>query len=471
MKKIDIDLKKIPLHSWVWVIIYAIITLGLSIWTGNFWIFILAFPILFDICITHIIPWRWWEKSKSKALKSTMKLLEDLVVVLIAVHIMNVFIFQNFRIPSSSLEKTYLVGDFLFVSKVTYGPRTPMTPVAFPLFHNQFPLGLGKTYFSKPQWKYKRLKGLRDIKLYDIVVFNFPAGDTIANKILNPDYYSLIKQHGRDVVLNNERTFGKIDYRPVDMRDHYVKRVVGMPGDSLQIKDNDLYLNGIKQQRPKEMQLNYFVQTDGAFFTKKEIKEFGLRKDDVILLSGQDQNYSELFQYHLKLDSVDANGYGTVYHFPLTDSMRDKIAKHSAVKNIVLEPSPDNFSSPVYPLTIDLGWTRDNYGPIWIPKKDETIRLTPENIEIYARCIRNYEGHDLVVKDGKAFIDGIASDTYTFTMDYYWMMGDNRHRSADSRSWGFVPEDHVVGTPLFVWLSWDKDYNRIRWNRFFTLPK
>lgn len=470
MKKINFDYKKVPLHSWIWVAIYAILTIGMAIWTRNVWVFIIVFPFLFDICITHIIPWRWWEKSNSKALKSFMKLIEDLVVVLIVVHMLNLFIFQNFKIPSSSLEKTYLVGDYLYVSKLSYGPRVPMTPLAFPLFHNQFPWG-GKTYSEKPQWEYKRLKGLREIKLYDIVVFNFPAGDTICTKKLNPDYYTTVHMDGRDRVWNDKQTYGEIQYRPVDMRDHYVKRLAGMPGDSLAVIDNDLYLNGVKQERPKEMQLNYYVQTNGAFFTNEELQQLGVSNDDVLFFSGQDPRFSYLYQSYLKLDSVNNSGYGAVYHMPLTEEMKTELSKHSAVKKIVIEPTPDVKSFPTYPLNLDTGWTRDNYGPIWIPKKGATITLTPENLEIYDRCIRNFERHNLEIKDGKAFIDGVQSDTYTFAMDYYFMLGDNRHRSADSRAWGFVPEDHIVGTPLFVWLSWDKDKKGVRWNRFFKLPK
>lgn len=466
-----VDLKKIPLHSWIWVIIYAILTIGMSIWAGNIWIFILIFPFLFDICITHIIPWRWWEKSKSKALKSTMKLIEDLVVVLIAVHLLNVFIFQNFKIPSSSLEKTYLVGDFLFVSKLTYGPRTPMTPIAFPLFHNQFPMGLGKTYLDKPQMKYKRLKGLRSLKLYDIVVFNFPAGDTVCLKAPNPDYYTQVYQFGRDRVWSDKQLFGKVVYRPVDMRDHYVKRLVGMPGDRLEIRNNQLYLNGEAQKNPKEMQLNYYVQTNGNYFSEKELMDWGIRKDDQFLISGQDPNVSQLFQHFLHLDSVNNQGYGAVYHFPLTEEMKAKIEKHSIVRKIVVEPSPNYEGFTTYPLGLDTGWNRDNYGPIWIPKRGESIELTQENLALYSRCIKNYEGHELEIVGNQVLIDGEPRNNYTFEMDYYFMMGDNRHNSADSRAWGFVPEDHIVGTPAFVWLSWDVDKGGVRWNRFFTLPK
>lgn len=466
------DFKQVPLRSWIWLAIYGVLILFATWWMENLWILIILGPIIFDICITHFVPWRWWEQHKSKALRSGMKLLEDIVVVLIAVYLINGFIFQNFKIPTSSLEKTCYVGDHLFVSKLAYGPRVPMTPIAFPIFHNAFPWG-GKTYLEQPQLKYKRMKGFSKPKMGDLVVFNFPAGDTVTQKVVNPDYYTLVHKYGREQVWTDKATFGEVYYRPVDMRDHYIKRLVGMPGDSLQIVHNDLFINGLLQERPEYMQLNYFVQTGEQFLTSAELDELDITPSDVTLLSGDEPMYRPFFRYGLELDSLPQGGYGNVYHLPLTKAMQEQLTANPSVRKIVLEPSPEPESFTTYPLELETGWTRDNYGPIWIPKKGATIPLTPQNVALYSRCIRNYECHDLLVsaEDGKVYIDGAQTDTYTFEMDYYFMMGDNRHNSADSRAWGFVPEDHIVGKPLFITLSRGYERHRIRWERFFRVPK
>lgn len=456
----NMDWKSVSKGSWIKFAIWAVLVIAFAIWARSIWILLLL-PLFFDIYISKIVPWRWWKKSQSSFVRGMMGLLEDLVVVLLIVHALNLFVFQQFKIPSGSLEKTALIGDHLFVSKLSYGPRVPMTPLAFPLVHNQFPGG-AKAYLDKPQWDYKRLKGLGKVEMYDIVVFNFPVGDTVALQVTNPDYYTLVKQYGRERVWNDERTFGKVVFRPVDMRDHYVKRAVGMPGDSLQIINNALYINGQKLKEPELLQYNYFVETDGYHFSPSELKDLGINNDDVVLLSNQTV---------IAVDSTLSNPAGAIYHFPLTAEMKGRLERHSHVKRIAIEPDPTPEQFFTFPINMNTGWTRDNYGPLWIPKAGATIVLTPTNIALYERCIRNYEGHDLVQKDGVVYIDGAATDTYTFEMDYYWMMGDNRHNSLDSRSWGLVPEDHIVGKPLFVWLSWDKDKGGVRWNRFFTVPR
>lgn len=456
-EKKKIDWNGVSKKRWIKAAIWAIVILLFSVWVSSAWFFLIVYPIIFDIYVTQFMPWRWWEKSSSSIVRGAMGLIEDLVVVLIIVHFLNLFVFQQFKIPSGSLEKTALIGDHLFVSKLSYGPRVPMTPLAFPLFHNQFPGG-GKAYLDKPQWKYHRVKGIGKVKMNDIVVFNFPVGDTVALNVTNPDYYTLKKQYGRERIWSDKQTFGEVVYRPVDMRDHYVKRAVGMPGDSLQIINNSLYINGQLMKEPEKLQYNYFVETNGNHFSSKELQDLGINEDDIVLLANQ--------TFVLNNDTLGATG--ALYHFPLTKEMKEKLERHSIVTKILIEPSPAPDQFYTFPIDMETGWTRDDYGPLWIPKKGATIYLTPDNLELYGRCIKNYEGHDLMVKDHIVYIDGIASDTYTFEMDYYWMMGDNRHNSLDSRSWGFVPEDHIVGKPMFVWLSWDKDKGGVRWNRFFT---
>ncbi|MDO4770810.1 signal peptidase I [Porphyromonas sp.] len=471
MKKIDF--KSLGWKKLTKFVILAIALLLFSVWVNSIWVFIIISPLLFDGYFTKFINWRWWQSHPNSSLRYAMKWVEDIVVVLVLVHMLNLFVFQQFKIPSSSLEKTCLVGDHLYVSKLSYGPRVPMTPFAFPLVHNMFPWGM-KSYLDKPQLEYNRAKGLGSVERGDIVVFNFPAGDTVALQVPNPDYYTLVHQFGREHVHRNRQRFGEIVHRPVDMRDHYVKRCVGMPGDSLEIKNNVLFINGQRSEDPEHLQYNYFIQTDGSFFSESELDDLGVSVDDRMVLDGREPAYAELFA-SMSLDTIAPNSFGTVYHFPLTREMKEKLEKRTGVRKVVVEPTPTAQDFPTYPLTVDKGWTRDNYGPIFIPKKGVTIHLNLENLPIYERCIRNFEGHTLSIKEGRIFIDGAATDTYTFAMDYYFMMGDNRHNSADSRAWGFVPEDHIVGKPLFVWLSIDKDKplfgGGIRWSRFFSVPK
>lgn len=471
MKKID--LKHIGRGAWLRFALYTIVLSLFALWVDSLWVFVIVFPILFDAFFTKFIRWRWWVDHPNATLRGTMKWIEDIVSVLIIVHLLNLFVFQQFKIPTSSLEKTCLVGDHLYVSKLSYGPRIPMTPLAFPLVHNMFPWG-SKSYLDVPQWKYRRAKGLGNVERGDIVVFNFPAGDTVALKRSNVDYYNLVHQFGREHIHRDKSMFGDVVYRPVDMRDHYVKRCVGMPGDTLMIRDNALFINGDRYEDPQYIQYNYFVQTDGTFISEAELDELGVSNDDRMILDGRAAVYADLFA-SMHLDTISPQNYGFVYHFPLTVEMREKLSKRAGVRKIVIEPTPTAQDFPTYPLVMDTGWTRDNFGPLFIPKKGATVHITPETLPLYERCIRNFEGHTLAVKEGRIFIDGMASDTYTFAMDYYFMMGDNRHNSADSRSWGFVPEDHIVGKPLFVWLSLDKDKSLfdggIRWDRFFTVPK
>ena len=463
-------------RDWISFSLWTAASLAFCLWLGNWWLFILLLFFFFDLYISRFIPWRWWQQSESKAVRNTMSLVEDIVVVLILVSVLNLFFFQMFKIPTSSLEKTNLVGDHLIVSKVNYGPRVPMTPLALPLVHNQIPGTGAKSFSEAVKLPYRRLRGFEDFKRGDIVVFNFPAGDTVPTKVPNPDYYTLVSLYGRERIWRDKETFGEVIYRPVDMRDHYVKRLVGMPGDTLQVKANTLMVNGKPQPWPKEAQLNYFVQTKGGAFSSEELDKLGISKDDIFVLDGSDPDYFPLFRaLGLEADTTrSVPGYGMVYHFPLTRGMLSKLEKHSGVQKIVVEPDPTPDQFTTYPLGADYGWTRDNYGPIWIPKKGRTVRLTRSNLPLYERVIRNFEGHTLEVKGSDIFIDGKPASEYTFGMDYFFMMGDNRHNSADSRAWGFVPEDHIVGKPVLIWISIDKNKpffkGGFRWDRFLKKP-
>ncbi len=447
------------------------------VWVRS-WLGLVVVPFIFDAYITKKIPWYFWKEAKNKTVRTVMSWVDAIVFALVAVYFVNIYFFQNYQIPTSSLEKSLLVGDFLFVSKMSYGPRVPNTPLAMPLTQHTLPVFNTKSYLEWPQWDYKRVKGFGKVKEGDIVVFNFPAGDTVATapNYQAIDFYSLCHsigqsiysnpvdlssmtrkqqsqvfnlyyQAGRQEVMKNPQIYGKVVVRPVDRRENYVKRCVGLPGDTLQIKDCIIYLNGEAQKQPENVQFNYLITTTGRPIPHELLRELGISDDD----------------------SHQHNPECTLYLMPLTQKAHDALlARKDLIADIRMEPEQGGF---LYPLNLYTGWDRNNYGPIWIPKRGETIRLTADNLPIYERPIRAYEGNTLEIKDDVIYINGQRTESYTFKMDYYWMMGDNRHNSADSRYWGFVPEDHVVGKPLVVWLSLDKDRNwfdgKIRWNRLF----
>ena len=456
-----------PLKQWIKCSVWSLIYILFIAWVGNYW-WLLLLPVIIDAFISHYIPWTWWKKTKNQALLSVMGWVDAIVFALVAVYFINTFLFQNYQIPSSSLEKSLLVGDFLFVSKASYGPRVPNTPLSFPLVQHTFPLLNCKSFIEHPQWDYHRLKGFDNVKRDDIVVFNFPAGDTVALSMTNPDYHSLCFQLGKDVVNSRKDMFGDIVYRPVDRRENFVKRCVAISGDWLQIKDNQIYVNGQKQAKIPGIQFNYYVQTDGTRLSADLLDKLKISIDDQTLATDPqpNQQLAEQAQYEIVDSGFDPKF--PIYHFPLNEETYNKLQKVTGVTKIKIEQSN---KLDVFPLGGHKRWTRDNYGPIWIPKRGTTLALNAYNFPIYERVIRVYENNKLDVKDGVYYLNGKPTKTYTFKMDYYWMMGDNRHNSADSRYWGFVPEDHIVGRPVMVWLSLDKDKGwfsgKIRWNRFF----
>lgn len=459
-------MEKKQMKQWVKFVVIALGLLLFVCWLGNaWWLFLL--PFIFDIYITKYIPWTFWKKTKNPILRTIAEWTDAIVFALVAVFLINTYFFQNYKIPSSSLEKTLLVGDFLFVSKVAYGPRNPITPLSFPLAQHTLPIFNCKSYFDKPQFEYKRLTGFGHVKRNDIVVFNFPAGDTVALKVQNPDYYTLCSMYGRDRVNSDKETFGDIVYRPVDRRENYVKRCVAIPGDILQVKNNQVYINGEKQIDIPGLQFNYYVQTNGQYFSDEVFDNLGVSKDDRILVNSYQE--SDKMLDFLGFARNAKGMHNPVYHMPLTSQAVAELKKIKDVSAIKIEP--EMLGGNIFPLG-NKTWTRDNYGPIYIPKKGATVEINAKNYSLYEHVIRNYEHNTLELRDSSTvFINGKKADKYTFKMDYYWMMGDNRHNSADSRYWGFVPEDHIVGQPLFVWLSLDKDKSifdgGIRFSRFF----
>lgn len=468
LQQIKKRVKNTKLTRWIRFGLVALLFFAWVAWMGDWWLSIFIF-LLFDIYITGFIPFDWWKKSKNKTIRTVMSWVDAIVYALILVYFVFNFVGQNYQIPSSSLEKTLLTGDYLWVNKMVYGPRVPMTPVHFPLVHNTLPIVNTKSYLDNPSIEYRRLKGVRNVELGDIVVFNFPAGDTVPLNVQNPDYYTLVKMIGRDAIKYDKAQFGEIVYRPVDRRENYVKRCVGLPGQKFQIKDGVIYLNGTAMQQPENVQFNYIIQTKTPI-TDAEWENIGVAIEDRVVLDITNPDVR---------NGLFASGFDVKYPIylpPLTNEMVEKLnANSNVMKTLRLGDSALGRVEYIFPDVISDGWTSYNYGGeegLIIPKKGMTIDLTEDNWYRYNRCIRNYEhNYDAYLKDGKVYIGGKPADKYTFKMDYYFMMGDNRDNSLDSRFWGFVPEDHIVGTPMIILISFDKDKNMfnggIRWNRIF----
>lgn len=471
-------------RQWTWFAVASTALLLFSIWADNLWLLLFLFLII-DIYVTKFVPWSFWKKTRNPAIRKTLEWIDAIVFALIAVYFINTFFFQNYQIPTSSLEKSLLVGDFLFVSKMSYGPRSPMTPLSFPLAQHTMPVVGGKSFIEKPQWKYKRLKGFGEVKRNDIVVFNFPTGDTVATNMEAVDYYvlSAYNPNGSEGIKSDKRTYGEIVYRPVDRRENYVKRAIGLPGETIELRDDTVYIDGELLPNPKMTQHNYMIQTNGTDISSKVFSELGINKADYASgdMTGQrvqDLTYADSLSMAKMGLRIEGDKKGKLYYgIPMTDKMLSELKAKPFVWSVIKETEPKG-SGLYYPLDYQQDWTRDTFGPLWIPKKGATINFdtdTEYKVAAYNRCIKNYEGNDFEYRNGKIFINGVETNTYTFKMDYYFMMGDNRHNSADSRVWGFVPEDHVVGQPLLIWLSLEKDKGwfsgKIRWNRLFRSAK
>ena len=435
------SLKDVTRNRWFKLGIWALLYTAWVIWLGNYW-WLFGLIVIFDLFITKKVKWLFWKKEYKEGEKHNVWLdwLDAIIFAVVFVTFINMFFFQAFKIPSSSMESTLYTGDHLFVSKLTYGPRVPQTPLTIPFTHN---VAFGKeSYSTLIQNDYRRLKGFRGVERGDIVVFNFPNGDTILTKAPADDYYAWVRTSGREYTIDR---LGPVIVRPMDKKDHYVKRCVAIAGDTLTVREGLVWVNGIQQETYPGLQLTYRVVTDGEKFSQRVVDQLGL-------------NAKELY--------YDARMPG----YPWMALTADKLEKVKALSHVVeVTPNLETGADPeVFPFNGN-GWSRDEFGPLWIPCKGATVELTAENLPLYERIIRDYEHNTLEVSDGAVTINGEQTKEYTFKQDYYFMMGDNRHNSLDSRYWGFVPEDHIVGTPAIIWLSTDgnkKFPQNIRWKRF-----
>ncbi|MFY8005946.1 MAG: signal peptidase I [Sediminibacterium sp.] len=372
------------------------------------------------------------------------------VFAVVAATLIRSFIFEAYVIPTGSMEKTLLVNDFLFVNKMSYGARIPQTPLSFPFVHNFMPFSkTSPSYIKEVQIPYKRLPAISSIRRNDVVVFNFPAGDTIIN---DEEHGSLVPYY--DVLrneFNGNREALKDRYpvlvHPMDKTDNYIKRCVGVPGDLLEVKSGILYINGQPGFQSPTSQTEYLVQTDGSPINSEFLlSELGIDVD----------NTKDQIRF--------SSGQSDVFVINMTPAEAAKVKALSTVKSVALYS--DNMVGQTFPNNEALyPWTVDNFGPLRIPKKGDKVELTPANIDIYRRLITTYEHNQLDEINGKYILNGKEVTSYTVQLNYYWMMGDNRHRSQDSRFWGFVPETHIVGKASMIWFSYE---NGPRWKRIFS---
>ena len=424
------------------------------------------FPYVYLPYLGHSPKEKYLEPSKRPIIKkgALREWVDAIIFAVVAASIIRMFLFEAYTIPTSSMEKSLLVGDYLFVSKIAYGPKIPNTPIAFPFVHHTLPLTqYTKSFVEWIKLPYYRFPGLGKVKRNDPVVFNYPSGDTVILERQNEDYYRVVRMAEQEAKYR----FGSRYYagmgrkmiweqyhvtsRPVDKRENYIKRCVALPGDTLQIIDQQVYINGQPGYNPPAMQFTYRIITEGRPLSQRVLDKIGVSAED-----------AEMYK-----------AYGVL---PLTADMAKQLQGFPGVIKVEKNLMPAGMWSPdIFPFDSTYRWNVDNFGPLYIPKAGDEVEITAATLPLYRRIIEVYEGNRVELNGNQVLINGLPARTYRIKQNYYWMMGDNRHNSADSRYWGFVPEDHVVGKAVFVWLSLDKDKTlgegKIRWNKMFRIPK
>ena len=445
--------------------IVGLLYLLFVIWLRNYW-YLLGLVIIYDLYVTKKVNWTFWKKRDAKN-NTFIEWLDALIFAVIAVTLINYYLFQNYKIPTPSMEGTMLVGDHLYVSKVAYGPRVPVTPLSFPFTQNRMPILNSESYLDWIQLRYKRLGGFSDVKRNDIVVFNFPAGDTVILEQSASSIYYIYREYAKNALFQDANAGNPIkkweDYlaigrgevwnsknyhiviRPFDKTDNYIKRCVAIAGDTLEVISGKVFINGEPQNEYNGLQYEFRIKTNGQPLNPRALSKYGISQEYL----GIQNNPNYMIPLSIKT----------------IEQMKKDVPNIADVERMTYT-NPD---IQMFPNNSMYPWSIDQYGPLWIPKKGVTVQLNPRNMPFFQRIIEAYEGNKLEIRDSTYFINGEQTSEYTFKQDYYFMMGDNRHRSADSRFWGFVPENHIIGKPKIIWLSTDNEQRglkKIRWNRF-----
>ena len=470
---------KMVKKSWVWTIAYYVPFLGFVVWMGiivelmkllgktdfkeHFLGVVFAGVYLPYIGFKEDVQFIGYDEAAKYKKSFKREWADAIIFAVIAATVIRGFYLEAFTIPTSSMEQKLLVGDFLFVNKMAYGARVPNTPVSFPFTHHSFPesipfIGGNQSYLDWFKFPYAKLPKMGDVERNDCVVFNFPAGDTVIIERSAQIYEQVLRDASVELNVSVDQARKHIHKnftikaRPVDKKENYIKRCVGIPGDKLEIVNAQLMIDDEIAYFDAGAQFNYNVETDGTGFSQDALQKKKITTES--------------------LTSIN-DGMNDKYIVTMTDASVEKIKQFSQVTSVEKRIEPIGFKgwrlNSVFPNDDQYDWTVDNFGPILVPQKDATVELNIKTLPLYRRIIKNYENNDLRVDGEQIFINGEEASSYTFKMDYYWMMGDNRHCSQDSRYWGFVPEDHIVGKAVFVWMSWDSQQGGIRWDRLFTL--
>jgi signal peptidase I len=436
-------MKKFLLKTYISFILSSLVYVLFVAWFEYYWL-LTGILIIADIYFTKLVPWKL---LKNIRIHPKYRLYYEIFLIIISAFLITLGIrtlfFEAYKIPTPSMEKTLLVGDYIFVSKIHYGPKLPNTPISIPFVPDRLSNGY-ITYSRIIDLPFKRLKGLRKVRRNEIIVFNFPEGDTVVIQYPGQNYHSLVRQYGQDYILSHF----DIIAAPVDKRDNYIKRCIGIPGDTLQIKDNDVFVNGEIVKEMETQQFKYYIRTINDNLPDSIIYKFGINKSDVHFNPGN-----------------------SLYLIPLSIRKMNALKQANVVRSVqrYTEARLSFRNREVFPHSANYSWTPDNFGPLWIPAKGKMLKINSFNLPLYRRIIETFEKNKVVSRNDSIYINGKLADSYTFRMDYFFVLGDNRHNSADSRFWGFVPEDHIVGKAILIWFSKDpeKGLKGIRIERMF----